>query len=673
MSIKKSLLLSSFWLLQSLLFAQSTELNHKKELDSMARACYVAEKYTEALSFATKNVAACETMDSNRVKALYLLALVYNKTADYNNADAQFGQALLLCQSTVGAKSPLYLAISADYAYSLLEKGDYPAAEKLLTQAVTISKSLAVQGGPSVEYASLQLVMGELCQKMGNYPKGEASLLEALKIYEARKLYKNDDYARCLNTLALLYFDIGNYVDAEQFFTAAVAIKKTILGEQNINYATSINDFARFYQSTGNYTAAASLFQQAAEIYRAALGEKHPFYATTLSNLAVLYRNMKNYTEAEVLLKKALSIQKNNLGEKHPDYARSLNNLAVLYKAMGKFDAAEAMLKEALSIKRAALGNEHLLLAPSLNVLATLYQDTKKPEKAIPLYLEAFKIRKAVLPEHHPDYLVSLHNLAIVYRLSGDYDAALSYIYRSFLANSKSKDSVLMINNFPAFCLQEFHSDNRLIFTLYEYHNLLRSIYDRSGNQKDLETAYSAIKATIKISDRVRKSFSNEKDKLYNYSEISKYINATFKLGLYLNKNLEEELFTYAEFNKSTLLADAFKSNKARTLGDLPDTLILQESDLKMQTDKLKKEEMLAKTAEERQKTVAALNALNTKIESFKKGLKNKYPKYHALKYEDKQAKAKDIQRLLDDKTLFLEYFVADSMVYLLGANQIVA
>ena len=50
--------------------------------------------------------------------------------------------------------------------------------------------------------------------------------------------------------------------------------------------------------------------------------------------------------------------------------------------------------------------------------------------------------------------------------------------------------------------------------------------------------------------------------------------------------------------------------------------------------------------------------------------LKNKFPKYAALKYGNKTVNAKDVQAALDDKTALLEYIIGDSILYVFAINK---
>ena len=64
------------------------------------------------------------------------------------------------------------------------------------------------------------------------------------------------------------------------------------------------------------------------------------------------------------------------------------------------------------------------------------------------------------------------------------------------------------------------------------------------------------------------------------------------------------------------------------------------------------------------------LNEVLEGISQFKKQLESNYPKYYQLKYANITATAQEIQKQLPVNTLFLEYFVADSMIYLFSLSK---
>jgi len=179
----------------------------------------------------------------------------------------------------------------------------------------------------------------------------------------------------------------------------------------------------------------------------------------------------------------------------------------------------------------------------------------------------------------------------------------------------------------------------------------------------------------MKINERIRIGFAGRKNKLTvlkKNSIIIRYgIDAAFELSNKFDLEKKDKFiyssaaFDFAEQNKSMLLIDVVKGNRARTLGDLPDSLVIQEIKLEQEKETIKKDKNAAKTDEERAEVIEKENELNEEIGAFLKSLKNKYPKYHHFKYQNIIAKATDIQSLLTANDLLLEYFVTDSLVYL--------
>ena len=174
----------------------------------------------------------------------------------------------------------------------------------------------------------------------------------------------------------------------------------------------------------------------------------------------------------------------------------------------------------------------------------------------------------------------------------------------------------------------------------------------------------------MRLEEKIRNNFSNEGDKLRILRSNNFFVQEGIESALLLNDGAHiNNAFRFAEQNKSVLLSDAVKGNRARSLGDLPDSLVQKEIRFQEKMGELKKQLTDTKTQEEKDSIYNSMSQLNLEIDRFLISLKKKYPKYHALKYENITANAKDIQNLLDDKSLLLEYFISDSMLYLFAVS----
>ena len=107
------------------------------------------------------------------------------------------------------------------------------------------------------------------------------------------------------------------------------------------------------------------------------------------------------------------------------------------------------------------------------------------------------------------------------------------------------------------------------------------------------------------------------------------------------NPDLYAEAFSFAAQNKSVLLADALKGNRARSLGDLPDSLVYQELAFQDKMDALKKKKFETESPSQMAALIAKENQLNEDLQIFLENLKAKYPKYHHLKYANNTATSK--------------------------------
>jgi len=639
------------------LIAQSTIPNtfSYHQVDSMVEKFYIERAFKKAvpyLQYAVKKAQRNTTEKGDSLQALYLghLGFFYERSGIYKKAEAIYVKSIQLKKEVDGVQSTEYAIALNNLAILYKNMGKYEQAEPLYLQTIAIEKKL----------------LGE----------------------------QNPSYAKSLNNLAALYYQMSKYEQAEVLFLKTIEIREKTLGPEHPVFAQSLNNLAALYEAMGKYEQAEPLYLQAMEIKEAALGPKHPSYATSVNNLAALYENMKKYTKAQILFQKTIAIRKESLGESHPAYGYALNNLAQVYEHMHNYAQAEPLFKQTIAIKAKTLGKHHPAYATSLDHLAHLYRDMESFDKAEKLYLEALEIRKETLGEKHPDYAISLNHLAELYFTEHRLEKAFIYAMSSIAANSNNfnevfphvfrerQDSTLELHA-PVLCCNAIPPEDFVKIGQLNYHNALeiseslhillrisRAQYqaiDRDQNPEEHDAFvlehYNISKAAMAVNAHIRNDFSGKRNKLRLLREDNIFVEYGIEAALELgDKPHIKEAFSFAEQNKSILLADAVKGHRARTLGDLPDSLVLLEIELQKERDKINKEKLEAKNPEEKAAILAEENHLTERIEQFLLQIKNKYPKYHALKYQNITAKAQDIQALIDDKTLFLEYFVSDSM-----------
>ena len=518
-------------------------------------------------------------------------------------------------------------------------------------------------------YAEYSNTIGYMYYQSGQYQQAESYWIEAKKIRAKVLGERHPNYITSVNNLASLYLEIGDYAQAELLFIEA---KKTIIavsGKEHSSYGVSLNNLGNLYYIIGQYEQVEPLYIEAKNIFGIVFGKEHKKYAISANNLAVLYQEMGQFSKAEPLFIEAINIIAKSLGTGHPLHGDYLNNLALLYKNMGQFSQAESLYLESLNIILKVLGRNHPSYSTGLGNLAVLYRKTGKLSQAESLYIEAKNITAKVYGKEHYKYALNLNYLAALYEEMNKLDMAYYYCIESMNANSPQIDSNFTdVENLDKF---NFYSNKYLYRTNKILLKVLKSQYLQSRDKSKLELHYKISKAVMRLNERIRNGFSNEGDKLRILRINSIFVEYGIESALLLEKDIYiQEAFSFAEQNKSILLADAVKGNRARALGDLPDSLAEKEVFFQNKKAELKKKQFSARSQEQIDQINHSVGELNLEIAAFLKSLNDKYPKYHALKYRNITANVEDIQALLDEKTLFIEYFQTDNILYLFTVSK---
>ena len=313
--------------------------------------------------------------------------------------------------------------------------GQYPKAEPLLHEALRIKQK--VLGSENPDTAQSLNSLAELYRAMDQYPKAEPLYQEALRIDRKVLGPEHPATSQVLNNLALLYQAMGEYAKAEPLYQEALRIDRKVLGPEHPDTAISLHNLATLYQAMGEYDKTEPLLQEALKILQKALGLEHPIRVTCLNALGELYWTMGEYVKAEPLYREALRIRQNTFGFENPNTATSLNNLAALYWAMGDYAKAEPLYQETLRIRQKTLGTEHPDTARILNNLADLYWEMGEYAKAEPLYLETLQIQQKLFGTEHPDTATATYNLALLYQSMGEYAKAESLCQEALRTRQK--------------------------------------------------------------------------------------------------------------------------------------------------------------------------------------------------------------------------------------------
>jgi CHAT domain-containing protein len=219
----------------------------------------------------------------------------------YNEAEKEFQDALTLGEKYYGEGMEKAILLN-NKAMLLQAVGRYNEALELMQKAVSTSMAASTKKEKAkkktLDNRRFQFNLGYIHQLSGDYPKAEATFLEAKKIFENRAQTKAPEYAGLLNQLGILYTQMGQNDKVEPLLKKSREIYKGRFTEQNVFYAKVTDDLGNFYRMNSRYEEAEKQLNKALEIRESLLGTNHPDYVRTQENLAILYWKTNRYEQA---------------------------------------------------------------------------------------------------------------------------------------------------------------------------------------------------------------------------------------------------------------------------------------------------------------------------------------------------------------------------------------
>ena len=583
--MKQFLLLLLFCFIKSTLLAQVNTNLSLTELDSLANLYSKKGQYEKAEPYALQSLEKSKSVDSSYAHSLAQIANIYFNLGRNDESESYFQQALKLYAKTFGKKHKYH--------------------------ASTLS--------------NLALVY----QYSGRPEKAVPLFHESMQFFED----PHPNHLILLNNLATSYYSLGRLDQAEAIFVDVLKLIEKSKGKDDLNYATCMHNLATVYWDLERFEEAHLLYIEALGVYKKHLGTEHPSYASTLNNLSILYEYLDNYEKAGEIIEEVLEIQAKTIGKSHQNYAVTLSSLAGIFEHKKEFEQAEKYYLESLKVFEKALTKDNPDYLFAQITVAGLYKKMKKYQEAEPLFLDAEKKLSKLLDHKHPNYINSLIKLGEFYRTTLQLDTAIQYCLASIKVNCVQQDQ-LDIYDFSSFDKFDYYSYRMISESLISLMGIVKEQYNQTKDKNKLKEHLKVVQAALRLNERIKNEFSGDGNKLRLLKDNNKIIQTGLETILLLDHNAYfKDAFAYAELNKSILLADVIKANKAWSMGDLPDSLVERELNFRAEMDLLKKKQAVAKTKEEKDLLSSDFNELNLKIEAFKKEVKAHFPKYHQLKF----------------------------------------
>lgn len=482
------------------------------------------------------------------------------------------------------------------------------------------------------------------------------------------------------------YSELGVVFDKKRNYEKALEVYKKCLAIRTEKLEKSAMELGQVYFNIGSCYNLQDRVKQSIEYYEKTRFIFEKNLAPNHLNMGWLYQNLgasntklNNYKEALDYWKKALNIFLENYGPNNPRVAIAYHDMASILVKKGfreELTAEELQLStdwfdKSLSILKTLVPEEHSYIINIYIGKGALLFKMGRIEEGFSLLERAEQILLQKKGDKINDLMVCYANLAFGKLQQKDYQGALEEAHKGILVSCPNYTDTIVLN-VPKIEGLSYNSPTKLLLLLsYKRRSFLR-LYKQTKEKQYGDALKRCSAFEEMLCNKLSREFTHIGDqksiayrKLSNFYETAPYY---FEEGDY------KKLLHFSESSKSIFLKKALDLSSAKELGGIPDSLKNKELNLKkalaaQQAQILK----VSKTGTDSLLTTLKAALLEDKhnLDDFITNLEQSYPQYYQLKYQNNTLSIAEIQeKILDEKTLLLEYFITSEAVYILGITK---
>jgi CHAT domain-containing protein/Tfp pilus assembly protein PilF len=484
------------------------------------------------------------------------------------------------------------------------------------------------------------IARGEILRQWASQPEAREDLSNAEKYYsqeltEWRQLGAPVLTAQSLNALGVLFLNKGELNEAESYFAESAAISEKY-ALTDWERAASYADLAVLYQEEGDLGRAEKYYRLAVRVEKQL--QPSAALAETLTDLGVLALWRGDVNAAENYHLEALAIAKRL--NRTATVADVLDNISDCRLVRGDLAGAEEYQARALALREQAPGT--LPVASSLASLGKIARLRKNFDQAEKYFHRAFEIaeRLSFLPPDRANFLVGLGDIA---KDRGDFKKA----------EEEYRGALTIMDQFAPRSLDHAETLASLGAVLHRQGRLDEAIDAYSQSVHDLEYQTVNVGSLGETQARFRAKH------IRYYHE---YIDAL------LDKEQSELAFETLESSRARTLFEMLSQAQVNIYQGVDPALLARESELRRLLNAKTQQRVTLLGQEHTDAQVAGLDReivnLRQSYEEAKTEILSKSPNYASL-VQPQQLGLKNIQRLLDEDTVLLEYSLGEERSHL--------
>ncbi|MBN8680324.1 MAG: CHAT domain-containing protein [Chitinophagales bacterium] len=594
-------------------------------------------------------------------KALANLGLVKYKKKEFLEAVDNWNKCLDFYKRNV-SEDDLFIAEVLDYTGNAYEEQNiFDDAKNCFLKSYELRKKKLAIDDPLVLQSYNNL--GYIYSVMGEYKIGISYFSKVLNL---SKVNENEIAMACAN-LATTYGRISDYKNAIYYNKMAEKFYLKNPIEFKKELSNCINTMGVIYSLSGDYFNGIRYFERSLSMLLLSGGEEHYYVGTCYHNIGSCYTDLGEHSKALPYLLKGLEIRKRTLGEKNPFVYRSLTNIGNVFYRLKDYENAICYYFDALEVQKSNYGESHPDISTTYINLAQSFRLNNQYDVAFYYYMAA-KYNISNFKELEKDYNIEIYSsLGKYYFEKSKIDSAIYFYKKSIDFNNYQEK--LDLNAVPN--LEYFISSMNELSYIYQL------LFDSSGYKLMLDSSVDYIINSIKCIDFIQiKNYDNSSKSFHhsqNYPIYEQAISVSLlKADVDHNDTLRHNTFTYAEKSKAALLQAQIKAADALAFAGIPDSLLEQEHNLRIDITwrEKQRQSLLDKGLTETDTNVLRISGivfdLKQQYETLKKRFETECPDYYRLKYDLSTVPLAYVQdTLLQKDQALLEYFTGDSSLFL--------
>ncbi|HPJ58607.1 MAG TPA: CHAT domain-containing protein [Bacteroidales bacterium] len=585
---------------------------------------------------------------------------------------------------------------------------------------ITLSDSLrksAQMNSSDTSFKADVLYYSGVCQLLASrHRQALADLQECIKLKKIIKK-KDDIFGKALYNAGIASTYLGEYFQVINYMTEYTELAGLLFSSDGAEMIEALTSMAGASTELHDHESFVGFALRAIGILKSADTRQYPYgtLRTLYSVIGVGYARMGEYAKARIYLENAEAENSGNNLPTDDHYINLINSLAITYGYLGLEKKSAEYLSRGIDL---AVNNNSDLAFNMLHSYAVtlgrsgkilegeaLLESVVKKARQVygndsRLYIQQLKNYAGYLTYYSPDNTGALreyvHLLNYVSRHSddsqmngqilagysralyrnGDYREALSII-STLLAGKSTGDPERYQYTNPD--IGSLNAGGNTLSILQLKHDILWDMYRTENTFSFLESAAETAGLIIGMIDKIRITISEEESRIVlgdRYRIAYLHAIRDFELCFTITgeNRYMEKAFEFAERSKVAGLLAATRQLKAIQF-HIPVNLAEKENSLQRmisfygsriaeENEKENPDEALIESWNERM--LSAVAGRDSLINTFEKD----FPGYYSLKYNTRVPAMKDIPALTGRNSNYINYVIADSVIYIFLVNR---